>query len=415
MNPEAPFGGVDEERLERLSVLRELSVAAIELFDVSCSIDAFLERMAERLGCSAVLVLERSDAGGAEWSLLASAGLSRASRSVPIPTGTVREPTSFDEAPALPYPELRNRDTSGWAFPMTRTRGTVGADAARLLLVYFQKASELPPAYRKITEQLVTVLAATLSHRNTVEALARTCEEMARAQEQLVRQERLTALGEMAAVVAHEIRNPLGAVFNATGALRRRFAPGDEARAYIDVIQEESERLNHIVGDLLDYASPRRPDLEPDRIDAVLASAVETVETSLDAKGRVGISVDIEPELPVLQMDARMLRQAFINLIVNAAQATEQGGQVRVRAVSEIDRARKVVRIDVSDDGPGVPEDLQPRIFEPFFTTKARGTGVGLAVVQHIVRAHHGQVTVTSDSGGATFSVRLPVDAATLT
>jgi PAS domain S-box-containing protein len=212
----------------------------------------------------------------------------------------------------------------------------------------------------------------------------------------LMLQDRMAALGQISAVVAHEIRNPLGAIFNALSILKRRV---DDP--LIQVVSDEADRLDRIVGDLLDFARPARPSLELGSLSAVLDEAIQGVRLKLP---EVRFEVRVDPKADALRMDARLIRQLLINLFENAGQAMGGKGKVTVRALPN---TQKVI-LTISDEGPGVPVDLQEKVFEPFFTTKATGTGMGLTVVRTIAESHGGRVRVrSSPEGGSEFQVEL--------
>ncbi len=231
--------------------------------------------------------------------------------------------------------------------------------------------------------------------------------ELRRTQEHLVQRERLAALGELAAVVAHEIRNPLAVIFNSVASLRRK-SGGEDASAglLLDIVGEEAERINHIIGDLLDFARPGEPRVARHDMEIVLAGALEAAR---QATGKGGESVEVLVARPVspISADAQLVRQALINLLVNALQA-DPHGRVRVRLHDETRRGRRFARIDVEDNGGGIDAAVLPHVFQPFFTTKAQGTGLGLAIVKRIADAHHGEVVVSSHGGATTFTLYLP-------
>lgn len=261
------------------------------------------------------------------------------------------------------------------------------------------------PAEVERAAGIANQLAVAVENARLYEDLRRSYADLARAQDQLVRQERLAALGELAAVVAHEVRNPLGVIFNSLGALRRLVAPpGGDARMLLDIVGEEAERLNRMVGDLLDFARPSRPTLHPEPLLPVVDDAVAAALSGIGRKVRV--VRDVPDSLPPLPMDPHLLRQVIVNLVVNAAQAMPHGGTLTVRA--QVDEAAVV--LELGDTGTGIPDEVRHRIFEPFFTTRATGTGLGLAVVKRIVDDHHGEIEVRPGAGGGTvFALRLPL------
>jgi len=216
------------------------------------------------------------------------------------------------------------------------------------------------------------------------------------AQARLAAKDRLAALGEISAVLAHEVRNPLGAIFNALSVLKRRV---DDP--LIHVIAEEADRLNRMVGDLLDFARPTSPNLEVASLSAVVRDALKAVASE---HPEVEVDLQIHPEADALAMDSRLIRQLLINLFENACQAMSGKGRVTVRSAPKAER----VLLTISDEGPGVPVDLQEKVFDPFFTTKATGTGLGLTVVRTIAESHGGRVRLRSSAkGGCEFQVEL--------
>jgi signal transduction histidine kinase len=222
-------------------------------------------------------------------------------------------------------------------------------------------------------------------------------------QEKNIRKSRLEALGELSAVIAHEVRNPLGVIFNSLGSLRRLAGSGGDSRMLLDIVGEEADRLNRIVGDLLDFARHSPPQLALDRLEQVVDEAVG-VAVAQPPSGLEVVRTRGAP-LPEVALDAGQVRQAVLNLVVNAVQAMPGGGRLTVRTF--LDGAAAVV--EVEDTGSGIAEVIRARIFEPFFTTKATGTGLGLPVVKRIVEGHGGELTLRTGSTGTCFSLRFPV------
>ncbi|MBI3185373.1 MAG: GAF domain-containing protein [Myxococcales bacterium] len=252
-------------------------------------------------------------------------------------------------------------------------------------------------------------VAAAVANAQLYDDLKRSYDQLERAQDQLVRHERLAALGELAAVMAHEVRNPLGVIFNSLGSLRKILKPSGDAELLLRIVGEEADRLNRIVGELLDFVRPYDAQLRPVEVSSAIASAVETAVAAV-AAGGVEIHTEVPPGLPPVGADSDMLRQALVNLIINAIQAMPKRGRVTVCAKGPEPEGARVMRVEVSDEGVGIPPQHLGRIFEPFFTTKASGTGLGLAVVKRIIDAHGGEIEVRSASGsGTTFTVRLPL------
>lgn len=247
--------------------------------------------------------------------------------------------------------------------------------------------------------------------RGRAEELARLHAELEHTQRQLVEHERLAALGELSAIVAHEVRNPLGVIFNAVASLRRLLKAEGDAAMLLDILSEESDRLNRMVGELLDYTRPRETILQPEDVSRVLRDALDFAGAQQQgASQRVTFSVDVAADVPRVPLDRRLIRQVLVNVLVNALHAMPQGGVVQVRARREPHGNKEVLRIDVADQGCGIPTELVHRVFEPFFTTKAQGTGLGLAVVKRNIEEHHGELALESTPGrGTTFTFRIPL------
>jgi signal transduction histidine kinase len=253
-------------------------------------------------------------------------------------------------------------------------------------------------------------VAAAVENARLYDDLKRSYEALTRAQDQLVQRERLAALGELSAVVAHEVRNPLGVIFNSMSSLRKLLGPvqGDLA-LLLQIVSEEADRLNRIVGDLLSFTRGAVPQLEPSDLRDLVGAMVEIARISTPDLPELAVELEVEPGLTPVLLDARLFRQALLNIVLNAIQAMPRGGKLTVRVKTGRLKGQRAALLEVSDTGPGIPPALQGRIFEPFFTTKATGTGLGLAVVKRIVEDHRGEVRVDSQPGlGTTFTLVLP-------
>jgi signal transduction histidine kinase len=178
----------------------------------------------------------------------------------------------------------------------------------------------------------------------------------------------------------------------------------DEGRALVDIVGEEAERLNRIVADLLGFARPSAVSLGPASLGAIVEEAVRAALAGL--REPVDVAWELAPDLPSVTVDAGLVRQALINVVLNAAQAMPRGGRLRVVTSARDGWAT----IEVADTGPGIPVELRERIFEPFFTTRTSGTGLGLAIVRHVVEVHGGAIDVASPpEGGTRFALRFPL------
>ena len=222
------------------------------------------------------------------------------------------------------------------------------------------------------------------------------------------RRERLSTLGNMAAAVAHEIRNPLNAISMGLQRLRVEFAPAeaDEYRRLLEVAQGEVRRLNTIVEEFLSLARPLSLKPEPIQVAALLDAVVGLVEHEAGSAG-IRIERQIPGELPALHADRDRMNQVLLNLALNGIQAMPDGGALILGAAA----ADGTVTLTVEDTGPGISPDLLPRVFEPYVTTKTKGLGLGLTIARRIVEAHGGRIEVESGAGrGTRFRVMLPVD-----
>jgi two-component system, NtrC family, sensor histidine kinase HydH len=240
----------------------------------------------------------------------------------------------------------------------------------------------------------------------------RTLRRYLRLQEEAARQERLAALGGMAAVLAHEIRNPLGAIKGLAQFLGEKQAADPSQMEMAQTIAQEATRLERLVNDLLTYARPRPPDRQPTSLPGVLGEAFRLVLPAAEAAG-VDCRLDAPAEVPPITADPEQLTQLFGNLALNALQAIPKGGRltVVVRSPDGKGDPRRAVEVAVEDTGSGIPEADLPRVFEPFYTTRTKGTGLGLAICKQIAEAHGGAIRVArTGPEGTTILVTLPAE-----
>ena len=257
---------------------------------------------------------------------------------------------------------------------------------------------------------LTNLLAAALrvqseKHRRTAEHLAEANRQVMEAQEAVRRSDRLAALGQLSAGLAHELRNPLGTIRASAEMLSKQVSEENEvAREVAGFIATEVDRTNSLVTRFLQFARPL--ELRPEKADLaqMLDRAISVAER--EVKG-VAIYRNYAPEIPPFPFDAELMEHVFYNLIVNAAQATREGGAVTVK--SRLNGT--VAEVAVIDRGSGIPPETMKNIFNPFFTTKPTGVGLGLAIVSKIVDQHGGRIAVESRPGeGSIFCVSLPME-----
>jgi signal transduction histidine kinase len=231
--------------------------------------------------------------------------------------------------------------------------------------------------------------------------------------------DRLAALGEMAAAIAHEVKNPLAGIEVMAGLLKRQLAESPDAQNILADIIKEAKMANVIVQEVLAFVRPIRLQVEDIALADVIRDAMTMAESHAKLKGDIEVRVDVPEALRPIQGDPHQLRQIFTNLLTNAFEAMGGIGTVDVTAVAvdgdddagPADHGTgPTIQITVSDNGPGIPPEVMERIFSPFFTTKPQGSGLGLAIVRKIVDAHDGRIDVGERPGGGTvFRVTLPV------
>src|SRR5678815_2369596 len=231
--------------------------------------------------------------------------------------------------------------------------------------------------------------------------------------------DRLASLGEMAAGIAHELKNPLAGIEVMAGLLRRQVSDSKDAQSLLADILSEAKLANAIVVEMLEFVRPVRLQVERTDLADVIQQSVTMAESKVPRRD-VAVNVTLEPGLPMIESDHHQLSQVFTNLVANAFEALDGSGRITISVVSttiEADPAfagihppTPAVLVEVADDGPGVPAELTDRIFNPFFTTKVTGTGLGLAIVRKIVDAHDGRIDLNSSPDrGTRFRVTLPV------
>ena len=258
------------------------------------------------------------------------------------------------------------------------------------------------PARLRLTRMHDDVLNATV-----VVAIFDDLSAFKRMEEAVRRNDRLRAIGQLSAGVAHEIRNPLAGIATTAEVLAGKFAPDDERSRYTRVILDEVTRLDGIVRNLLSFARPPRPTIAPCAVDDLFARIRGLVGEQAAARGVV-LRADAAVAGVTCLADSAQLTQVLLNLTLNAVQACGAGDRVSVAARVESEGARDWVVIDVEDSGPGVAPQIRDTLFEPFVTTRSQGTGLGLAISRQIVEDHHGAIACTFLEPGTRFTVRIP-------
>jgi PAS domain S-box-containing protein len=222
--------------------------------------------------------------------------------------------------------------------------------------------------------------------------------ERKRSEAALRDQASLAQLGKMAAIVAHEVRNPLAGIRGALQVIGKRLGPQTQEFAVVQEVISRVDGLSEIVQDLLQFARPRQPMLAPVPVREFLEAAVSVVRRD---PALAHVSIDVSADDSIVKGDAGQLQQALLNLLINGAQAMQGQGRLTVTATQETGTCT----IRITDEGPGIPADVREHLFEPFFTTKHRGTGLGLATARKILDSNGGSLTLECPPGGGTTAV----------
>jgi len=233
-------------------------------------------------------------------------------------------------------------------------------------------------------------------------------EELREAQEQLIRSERLAAIGQLAGGVGHELRNPLGAIKNAVYYIKGKVAKSELApkeprvMEFLNIIDDEINSSNRIITDLLGFSRVGKPSVSPARIEKVIEDALS--RTAIPEN--IELTKRLDADLPEVEIDADQIHQVLVNIITNAVEAMPEGGKLAIGAREK----DEFLEVETTDTGCGIHQEAVGKIFDPLFTTKAKGIGLGLAVCKAIIDRHEGHIEVKSQvEKGTTFTIRLPL------
>jgi C4-dicarboxylate-specific signal transduction histidine kinase len=249
-------------------------------------------------------------------------------------------------------------------------------------------------------------IAVAIENARLYEGERRAIQELRSAQQLLLQTERLAALGEMSAKIAHEVNNPLGIIKNYVLLTKRELEGAGQSERYLGIVGDEIDRIARIVRQLLEFHRPGEATLEPIDLNRVIIDVLTLVDRQLASHG-ISVVTTLHPSNPLVIGSSENLKQVFLNLIINARDAMTSGGTLSVRT----DVADNQVITHCCDTGPGIPAEIIPRIFEPFFTTKepGEGTGLGLSVCYGIIKAHNGSIEFRNLDKGGCFEIRLPL------
>jgi len=247
------------------------------------------------------------------------------------------------------------------------------------------------------------------NHQGNPTSIVTTCEDISERKEmekQLLRTERLAGIGELAAGIAHEIRNPLGNISSSAQFCLSKYDVQKDVKQYLEIILRNSQNANKIIKELLNFANPRE-------ISLIRVSVNEIIENALHlAKGRINekqirINKNLASDSPMIPLDEKMIEQAFLNFILNAVEALPNKGEIEIITRKKRDNE---IEISFTDNGEGIPKENLKKIFDPFFTTKSNGVGLGLSLVHQIILAHKGKIFIDSEpEKGTNITVTLPI------
>ncbi len=239
-------------------------------------------------------------------------------------------------------------------------------------------------------------------------AFVRDVTEIKRLQSELVNSEKLALVGKMSSAIAHELRNPLVPIGGFANLIFKRLEEGSPLRKYAGIIVTEIDRLEKLLHNILYFTKDTRPELKPDSLNDIIDELLFFYKGIFE-EHNISVTVSLSPDLPLIRLDHSLIKQALINIIINAVQAMEAGGLLTVESKLLRDKDMLSAVVIVNDSGGGIPQETMNRIFDPFYTTKIRGLGLGLPLTRRIVEAHGGEIKVESAEGiGSTFIITLP-------
>ncbi|PID77737.1 MAG: two-component sensor histidine kinase [Deltaproteobacteria bacterium] len=231
--------------------------------------------------------------------------------------------------------------------------------------------------------------------------------ERFRLKEELDRARHLSSIGEMTAIISHEIKNPLGIIRSTAEHLNKKFTTKNQPSKFTEIIIEESTRMNNIINDFLSFSKPPELSLKPSDINSILLKNINYLKYELD-KNNCVIHTFFDSKIPDILIDENQIYQTFLNIIINSMQAMPEGGEITIK--TRLDK--KDVIIEFEDTGSGIPEDIIYKVKDPFFTTKNEGSGLGLGIVEKTVKDHKGSVYIDNTiENGARISIIIPVNA----
>jgi signal transduction histidine kinase len=239
------------------------------------------------------------------------------------------------------------------------------------------------------------------------EKIKKTTADLRKAEAQLIRSEKLAALGQLAAGIAHEIRNPLTSINILIHSMIQNLPSRDPQREDFQVIEEEIQRINEIINQFLQFAKPASPHLERAEVTSIFEETLQLLRPQME-KLQIFVEKDFL-SLPLITIDHEQVKQVILNLLMNAIQAMPKGGQLKLGG--QVSKDGQWIQLFIQDSGVGIPPENMDKLFDPFFSTKEGGFGLGLSIAHRIIDQHHGEIEVTSNPDeGTIFTVYLPID-----
>jgi two-component system sensor histidine kinase HydH len=319
-----------------------------------------------------------------------------------IPKLVAYTPVRFEKGLITGVTEVQDRDHNLWGVAVVAPVAEVSGNVAQVL---HQELFLVGLFFIVVLGASGTLIGIALFfNKSLTRQVELKTEELLESQERLLRSERFAAVGEAAAYVSHEIKNPLMVIGGLASQVERRHSEDPASQEKLRIIQTEVKRLESFLGELRDFLRPAQPSKKEVNVNQVIREVEALMGDALEEKGVV-LEERLDPNLPAVGADPNQIKQVLLNLLKNAAEATEEQGKILVSSGVQDSQ----VWFAVKDTGKGMSEDVLEKIFHPFFTTKDRGTGLGLAVINKIITDHHGTITVDSVAGqGSTFTIRIP-------
>lgn len=242
-------------------------------------------------------------------------------------------------------------------------------------------------------------------------AFVRDVTEVKRLQSELMQSEKLALVGKMSSAVAHELRNPLVPIGGFANLIYKRLEDESPLKKYAGIIVREIDRLEKLLHNILYFTKDTRPEFKPVNLNEIINDLLFFYKDTFE-EHNINLNISLTPDMPIMNLDHSLMKQALINIIINAIQSMENGGLLTVETMTKGEEDKVSAIVVINDTGAGIPEDIMNTIFDPFYTTKIRGLGLGLSLTRRIVESHGGEVKVESAEGiGSTFIISLPVTA----